>query len=371
MNICYLKNKFNYISLLKEFIHENINIYSIDTLFYLKQNDILIINREQLNNIQLKNISNVLIWEDIFQGFYNYSIEMYIKNYDYYYLKYSLAEAISNTTETIIVGSSYARFGIAENLINKPCVNLSLPSQDIYYSCLIGKYIIDNNSNIKQILIGASYYYFYSDLSSSKGAELSRIKDVYYPLFHEKHNCQQIFSQKQNLINHTIFNVEHIVDYICKDLFSNFFNKSYFHDMRDRYKMKQKFDGLENYNWCELTETVKKEFSYHRALVHNKSLKYKNTYLENIKLLDYFLSYCNDKNIEVYILTFPGHHYYNSFLSNKYKNSFVSALESLNGKIHLWDFNDLDIFSDEDFVDTDHFSIKGALKATNIVNQLL
>jgi hypothetical protein len=64
--------------------------------------------------------------------------------------------------------------------MNAESINLSLPSQDIYYSILIAKEIIENNKNIKKCYLGTGYWTFHFDLSKSIKSTVARIDSNHY-----------------------------------------------------------------------------------------------------------------------------------------------------------------------------------------------
>ena len=64
-----------------------------------------------------------------------------IKNYDYIYLNKKMEATKSEKIDKIIVGLSYSLFGVIENQMEN-CINLSLPSQDIKWSCEIIRRVV-------------------------------------------------------------------------------------------------------------------------------------------------------------------------------------------------------------------------------------
>lgn len=371
LNLCYLEGSFNRLNLLRMFTKDNVNIMAVKCIEDLKSEDLLIISNECTDYEQLsKEFPNIIIWEDIFEKLYKYSGNRYMANYDYYYLKYSLKRALKPDVETLVVGSSYARFGIEESMLNERCVNLSLASQDLYYASLIGRYVISKNPNIKKIYIGTGYYSFYSDLSLCEGAELLRVTDVYYPMFNDSHNCKELPESHNNILaDDEIFNIQQIVDIFCNDFFEQFMG-AYFIDIRDRFKLRTNLRGAGNRKWFELEDALKEECSYERAKSHNKVIRYSDSYKENKEILNSFVSYCNERNIKVCAIAFPSTTYYEQYLLKDFKESYLSALDSIDGVIHFIDFNESDMFTDEDFVDMDHLDKSGAIKISEAINEL-
>lgn len=371
MNLYYIENSFKHVNLLKIFTKSNVNIMAIKNIEGLKSEDLLIISQECTNYEQLVNkLPNIIIWEDIFKKFYNYSYNKYMLNYDFYYLKYSLKRALESDIKSIVVGSSYARFGIEESIINEPCINLALPSQDIYYACLIGRYVISKNPNIKKIFIGTGYYSFHFDLSLSQGMELMRISDVYYPIFGDMHNCRELPKSQNNILaDNELFDVQQIVDVFCNDLFKQFMG-NYFIDIRNRFNLRTGLRAAGNRKWLDLGDTLQKECSYERAELHNKLIKYLDSYKENKEILNSFIAFCNERNVKVFVIAFPSTRFYKEHLLKEYGESYMSALNSIDGEMHFIDFNESDIFTDKDFVDMDHLDKSGAIKISETINEL-
>lgn len=371
MKIYYIENSFKHVRLLRMFTKSNVDITLIKSINDLKDDGVLITSNDCIEYEEIiKNVTNVLVWEDIFKMFYEYSYNRYMSNYDYYYLKYSLERALQPDIKALVVGSSYARFGIEESILNVPCINLALASQDIYYGCLIGRYVINKNPNIKKIFIGTGYYSFYSDLSLNKGEELTRISDVYYPIFKDVHNCKDLpKGQNNNLDDNELFDIKKIVDIFSSDLFKQF-GGNYFIDIRNRVRMRMNLIGAENLKWFEIDESYRKRVAYERANAHNKSNKYVGSYKENKEIINSFVKYCNERNVEVCMVAFPSTKFYEETILKEHKENYMEALNSIDGELHFIDFNDLDIFTDEDFVDMDHLDKSGAIKISKVINEL-
>jgi hypothetical protein len=49
----------------------------------------------------------------------------------------------------------------------------------------------------------------------------------------------------------------------------------------------------------------------------------------------------------------------------------MNALNSVTGEADFWDFNDMDIFEPDDFLDSDHLNEKGAEKFTMVLKDIL
>ncbi|WP_242841857.1 hypothetical protein [Clostridium beijerinckii] len=371
VNLCYIIKSFSQIDLLRKFAKSNINIIGINSISELKDDYLLVIsNKDSEFNEVMKKSTNAFVWEELYNDFYNYSLERYMANYDFYHLKYSLKRAIKPDNEAIVVGSSYALFGIEESVLNFPCVNLALASQDIYYASVIGKYVISQNNNIKRIFIGTGYYSFYNDLSLSQGGELMRLTDVYYPIFKDKHNCKELPNNNvQSLFKYEIFDVEQVLDFFSNKFFEES-NGKYFTETRDRFKSRIVFRETKDGKWFELNDSLKEKSAYERADSHNKAIMYMDSYKENIDIMNSFVSFCNERNVKIYLIAFPGTKFYEKYLLKEYKESYASALSLINGEIRFIDFDEFCAFDDKDFVDMDHLDEGGAVKVSWIINNL-
>ena len=122
------------------------------------------------------NIEGAIVYEEFLEEMVEYSCNMFTCNWDYFYLNNKVNEA--KNAETLILGSSYARFGIKEEMMEK-AVNLSLPSQDLYYAFELLKKVCSEEHSVKNVILGCGYYSLFSDLSRTKNrGELERISTV-------------------------------------------------------------------------------------------------------------------------------------------------------------------------------------------------
>lgn len=371
MNLCYIEENFNHLDSLKEFVKDTTTLVAIKSSDELKPGDLLIVTKENINYEQLvKTSPSIIVWEELYNKLYNYSVNIYNENYDFYYLKNALNKAKESDVEAIAVGSSYSLFGVEESILNLKCVNLALASQDIYYACLIGRDVINKNNNIKKIFIGTGYYTLYSDLSLSKGRELMRITNVYYPIFRDMHNCKALPQNRNNILwDDKILDIEKIVNIFCRSFYEGFKCK-YFTEKRNRFYLKVELRPTGNRRWFELDDNFQEICAYERTISHNKSIKYLDSYKENINILNSFVSFCNERNVKVYMITFPSTRFYKKYLLKEFRDSYLTALNSINGEFEFIDFNDLDMFDDRDFIDMDHLDECGAIKVSEYLNNL-
>lgn len=163
MKVCYVNEHFANIQALRLFLKEDVEIRINDT-GEVGEKEIYIANADETKFRP----ENVMVWDEQFINFYKYAMEEWSRNYDGCYIQNALNDARKNYYEAVVVGSSYARFGVEEGLFGIRCKNLASSSQDLYYACKIAKDVCEANRRIKKVILGCSYYYFYSDLSRDK-----------------------------------------------------------------------------------------------------------------------------------------------------------------------------------------------------------
>lgn len=362
---CIIHKNFKSSELLKKFLGEGVKrniILTSDSSNIRRENEITIIQNNYSENI---------IWDDVLKYFYEYTKTLWNSNYDYYFLKCAMEEAEHGAFESIFVGSSYSLFGIEEAYLVKNTKNLSLSSQDFYYSSKIAETVLSKNKNINCILWGCSYYGFFSDLSKTKnGSELRRITDVYYPIFNgDMHNALILPEAYERKIYSNTWDVQGIIRSFSNYIY-NSLGKNYFNQERTRNSLRLYADRQNN-SWQEFDKQTKERLGYQRACEHNKAITYLESYKENKLILDQFIKLCNQKGINIYFCVFPYTEEYGRYLEPRFKDIFYNTLDELEGIVHVIDFNDSDAFEEEDFNDTDHLNDKGALKASNFINIII
>lgn len=335
----------------------------------ITNNDIIIISQMDDSAAILQSHCNcpVLVYEDYIQTVFSNAIREVEQYYDFYYLKNAIAAAKQPSTTSIISGSSYGLFGIDESILSHE-VNCSLSSQDLYYSSKLIYDICQANNNIRNIVICCSYYYFFSDLSKTKTpGEITRISNVYQPLFNDLHNCTFLPPKQCVLYNSNIFDIKNVAEIYALGEYS----KHYFNEQRPRKQFAMKYEPDTSRSWHELTESQKTEFGESRAKAHNKNLQREFSLAENKQIFEKLAQYCFEKNINLVVVVTPATHYYRSAFDAHFKNIFYDTLNSLEYPVHLLDLFDNVSYVAEDYNDTDHLSDKGATKMTKAVLELL
>ncbi|BCZ48607.1 hypothetical protein psyc5s11_46740 [Clostridium gelidum] len=363
--------------LIPNIINKNINFICIsldvENVFKKKKHefDVLILSEEATSqNHDLTSLFDKIIYYDKYiNNTFILVDKLFYNNYDYNYLVNSITKAKNNNTHEIFVGHSYSLNGIDDTKLNENIVNLSLSSQDIYYSIKIAKEIIDYNSTIRKCYIGTGYWTFHFDLSKSKNNEAIGIEKIFYPIFEDSHHYEYVntksiinLNEHVDTLSRAIFNIDALYNCLSKLIYDS--NKSYFTSSITR----QSLSLLGDKNLDLLDAEEKYLLGKVRAEQHNKLIQYQITKEENKALLSEFLIYLKKRNVQPVIVNFPTSKYYNKFLDKRFKEEYYDIIESLNkeSKLEFIDLNN-NLFNDEDFRDFDHMSDLGAYKINNIL----
>lgn len=347
-------------------VKQDVNIQVFHTCEDLAVGDLIMLSKYDLANRSDFLPFIPIVYEDFMEIIFaniNKEIE---DNYNYYYLKEALEQGGKSFINTIITGSSYGLFGIDHSMLTDE-VNLSLYSQDLYYSFkgILATY--KANPQISTIVLCVSYYYFYSDLSQTQGSELKRVSDVYYPLFQDMHNAKLLPAKKSCLLKSDIFDMQKIVNFFAHEEYKKgFFNVS---RPREHYATKVWKDTTKN--WSQLTEQEKRNAGKERALMHNRQLEWKLSYIENAQTFQQMVSFCSSKKINLLLVVTPVSKYYREFSDNRFKEDFYEVLNRVDGMVHLLDLYEDESYSGNDFNDTDHLNDSGAQKMTYSILNLI
>ena len=272
----------------------------------------------------------ILNYSEMLNIFIQESLNIYLKYYDLNYLKKALRSSYEDCVERIIVGNSYSLIGIEEQLFEEKTINLSMHSQDLYYSFELAKKAILNNKNIKQCILGMCYFTLQHDLSRGI-AEYSRnmIKNVYYPLLNDIHNSNLENIENQKTLKRckldiymNIFDIDKVEEYINAVIDS---------DIVLYYNRINNLNRKTSLNDFDIK--YKDELGQDRASQHNKLFKYNGTEIEYRHILKQIKEEYNIKLIDLRNSTFE--------------------------------------FNDEDFIDTDHLNENGSIKATEYLKKFI
>ena len=361
---CYIHPEFEYKQLLRMFLKENVSL-NIDLNRVEHRDDIVV-----CFNDLVEDAKEVLNWEKINSSFLSYVKSTYMRNYDGFFLKNAVMEAQNKKVDTLIVGSSYPQKGILDNeLTCCKAKNLAMGSQDYYYGCRLAEKVLERNHQIKKIIIGGGYYTIFCDLSRTAEIGVRLVADVYYPILKDVHNTL-ILPERITSIESCIWNFDYIVRLFSEKIYRKN-SRKYFNAAKTRFEDRNVFWQDTARLWYELSDEERRKAAEKVTEGHNKFLKYTGTYKENIHMLKEFALMCEALEVDVWMVIFPSSEEYLTGLNPEYRVRFYEAMNTLNGKVHLMDFNDNEEFKKDDFDDADHLSEKGARKATAILNMVM
>lgn len=368
-----------------------LKIYSEEEAIQTEQSLIIVSDvaagQELLKRRQLDQIP-ILRWDAIESTIMEYAWAAYC-NAECYYLQFAM-ERIENTDiDTVILGSSYAKYGLSAHQIGANCVNLGLDAQDIYYTCKLGCRVIEKNPRVRNIVLAAGYYWFFSDISRADTAYArGLITGTYYPILKDVHHAvnldvsvhEKFLPRELNFLDENRTMIQS-----CKKLYcqqngeSAKMTKKYAYSPSDGYwKMINRYPRklLENVptgeiSWYMIPPNAKDAFAVRRCSDHNKLLRHMASYEENKEVLNQFVSFCNRRDIDVYILCMPQTQDYIRHLAPQFREYYYTALDAIEGTYQFLDYHDANVFNHEDYLDQDHLGPKGAEKATMFLKEML
>lgn len=297
-----------------------------------------------------------------------------LSNYDYCYLDAMHEKNRKLGSKTIIAGSSHAMNGVVEAELPEGTINFSISSQDLYFDFLnIKKAVEEGKRQIENCVINIGYYMMYQDLSLSKTLEHLMYR-VYGPLFGDTHNYQgeknvDLWSAYKKF--EAVYS-EQLIQRLCLEFGRKFFEEesSYYGSLKVREE-----NNLLRANgiiWKNLSEEQKHIYAQKRATDHNRLKKHLSSRKENGIIVQEMTQYLHKKEIKPIFTIFPFTRFYNYYIDEEYKKDIFSLLDSLPYEVEFLDMNDyIDMFEDEDFLDTDHLNLTGAKKASKLLNDFI
>lgn len=297
-------------------------------------------------------------------------------NYDLCYLRAMHEKMRTHGADTIIVGSSHAMNGIIESelIAAGDVIQFSISSQDLYYDFLhIRKAVEESPKPIKRCLINLGYYMLYQDISLSTIVR-PVVERVYLNLFGREY--------AHNLKDASIFNPNTYIKYdkyvypeSALEEMTRFWSENALMEQSSYYGQLLKREdanvlGLKKVNWAMLDEKGKIEYATNRTKNgHNKHINHTESRKENEQILHDMIKFLNENDIKTYFFITPYTRYYNDLICPEYMPDILTALDQLEWPVEFLDMNDYaEEFDDSDFLDSDHLNLRGAHKATALLN---
>lgn len=288
------------------------------------------------------------------------------RNYDYAWLRAMILRGgqMRGRNNTLITGSSHALSCIREQAWEN-AVNCSMHSQDIYYDFLCARQIIDKGGQFEKCFIILGYYIAYQDLSLSTNMREKMISPIYYPIFKDSHHWEAPTPYDHYAL---IGDFSKEVKTACEEYAALILyeRNTYYSDI----KMRVPFYDFGGRTWQELTEEERDAYGRQRTSSHNSLLNHQTSLLENREIMKDYVNYLYQKGILPIVVITPFSRAYNRYVSKEMKEAVWEMLDAVPQEVHFVDFNDSDLFDDNDFTDTDHLNALGAAKTSGYLTQM-
>lgn len=302
------------------------------------------------------------------------ALQYLLKNYDYCYLDAMHTKNQKIGCRTMIVGSSHAMNGIVEKEMSGEPINFSISSQDVYFDFLnVQKAVEEGKKQIENCVINIGYYMLYQDLSLSKTMG-HLMTGVYGPLFGDTHNCV-VEAKKipgRGYEKHEGLYSRELLQMLGTEFARTYFERegSYYGTLKSREQ--NSLLPLKGIVWQQLAEEEKEYYAQNRTADHNRLKKHRASREENGKIVEEMTKFLYMNGIKPFFVIFPFTRFYNKYIDEDYKKDIYSLLEGMSLEVEFLDMNDFpDMFADEDFLDTDHLNLSGAVKATRLLDEFM
>ena len=293
---------------------------------------------------------------EILNRFYSYC---YLESVHHFYKKNHFPKAI-------ITGLSYGLDGINTSQLDFSAYNFSLHSQDLYYDVKNLEMALEHDAaNVTDCIFTLGYYSLFYDLS--KTGNRNHCLDVYYPLFHDIHNFEGDISKE---IKDSVDEIVRIPELVT--LYHDYFESTELSFYGPSYRVADTaLEITQKGGWKNLTEDEKIKDAEHHTVYHNRHLNYALTYEENARLLRKIFERLDDNGTRIHVMVMPFSSYYNERINPAYKEKIFSTMDQMEQEIHFIDFNEYNLFNDEDFLNSDHLNETGGRKLTSLVNEVM
>lgn len=244
-------------------------------------------------------------------------------------------EANINNTQTLILGSSHGESAINPKFLKKT-YNLSIPSQDLYYSYLLYKKY--NTNKIKNIVL-------------------------FYSVFSQGFNLIKTSEKQRGLLYDLIFSIPYKIKNDDTNIEKEKYN-NYLSNIKKYLIIDKDYHGYnQNSFFIKMNISTKK-----RAIKHHKENIRKISQLIYIKKI-YKLSKLYNQNFIIIIP--PAQKIYRNYIPNSDK--LFKKLFILTNKlgIKVYNFYKNNNFTVNDFWDSDHLNNQGAIKLTKLIKNIL
>ena len=243
--------------------------------------------------------------------------------------------------EIFATGISYIAHGIDAGCFRRKLFNFGRAAQDFYYN------FQKENSPLKYALIGLAPYTFYYDQSLSANETWRLLQ--YYVVFNDLHNFWMSLDEYRSLFRDEFLKQRLSVENF--DTNNVYFEKRFVNSIGYAERIIAR-DGIDIW----------------------KDKDYTKTRDENVKLLDAYLTLCEENNIRPIMCLPPFTEGYIKYFSRKKMDEFYYIVHEVQKKHPVAVFFDgwkVEGFSDLYFADVDHLNLRGSAKFSTILNDVI
>ena len=247
-------------------------------------------------------------------------------------------------------GLSYAEVGLDVTRFKRKLFNFAHSSQDLYYNLQVAKFAVScaPPGKIRYALINLAPYSFHYDLSQADNLQFLMLH--YLLAFDDLHNFRLSAAEYRKFLREKYLSMRLPLEPF--DVNNPFYVKSSLRFMTPESKL--------------------------RALKSRKKVGRKNfpaTRAENVKILDEYLTLCEQNSIRPIIFLTPMSELYMKHYPNKNMNEFRFLVNQACRKhssaifIDGWEIDNL--MTDKDFYDYGHMNIQGAAKFSMFLSEFI
>ncbi len=321
--------------------------------------------------------ADILLTEDDIQKalFEKYPIDQFV--YNKLFIESKLKRLETENISCIVSGLSYTQYGILENKMPLPTVNLSITGQDTPYSILMAEYALRKNPEVEYIIIPMNYYQGCYDMSDDDvSLHKNVVSRVNIPILKNARNYKDRITNTSGYCVGTPLKIYDVVldldkVRILRDnaIRNSLTHMEYFNEINPQNPL-----GSLKFAFQELASQDEKYASAKITAEHNERICTEKGYLEVRKYLKPFFNTMNEAGKKLIIFVPPMTKYiyesYHKKLIDFYYEKIVTVLKCYDN-ITFLDLATEESFLDTDFCDFEHLNHNGAEKLTKIIAHTL
>ena len=281
-------------------------------------------------------------------------LELSIRNIPNFY-KHKISRIYTNaeSIKTLIIGNSYALYGINPEYLDNNAFNMSMAGQSLYYDYKILQKTVDTLKNLDCVILNLSYFSLHYTLEKSQSRHRQSNYSIYYKIKPKK-----IKYYTEILSGYPAYwQLVMISDYYIKG-------------KRNSYPDNGCLVSEDTLNINNLNKLASS-----RATMHNKYIKQGvNDQNENKEYLEKIIRICLANNLKLILITIPTTSAYQNLINLEnlelIKESYKEVISGYPNTIYLDKFN-CNEFEHTDFFDDSHLNKNGARKLTQKINEYI